>query len=607
MNAIRVNRKSLGINFSARGEAEVLIWAPHAKSMAIVLSGTKEKIVLEQDAYGYWTCITAALQPGDRYFIELDNTLYPDPASLFQPEGVRGPSEVFNLHACSWLDDHWKNLSLPDYIIYELHIGTFTTGGTFADAEERLEYLKDLGITAIEIMPLAQFSGNRNWGYDGVFPFAVQDSYGGPKALQHFVDACHQKGIAVILDVVYNHVGPEGNNLEAFGPYFTDKYKTPWGKAVNFDDAGSDAVRKFFIENALMWFRDFHIDALRLDAVHAIKDFSPDHILRTIRQYTNELMHETGRTHYLIAECDLNDVKYIKPPEQDGHGMDAQWIDEFHHALRVTSGNEQTGYYSDFNGILHLAKAWRHAYVYDGQYSPHRDRTFGTNALDIPAERFIVFSQNHDQVGNRMLGERTSALVSFEMLKVLAASVLTSPYLPMLFMGEEYAEKNPFQYFVSHQDKELIEAVRKGRKSEFAAFHTGEEVPDPQAEQTFKNSTLRWGSLNEPDHQTMFRYYRELIAIRKKFSAISGSERSAIKIGVRPDQNVLIVHRWSKDQHALCVFNFSRDAHELEPLPGGIDWKLLISSAAPEWGGTENHKDNSINPESFRLYSNKDV
>jgi maltooligosyltrehalose trehalohydrolase len=456
-------------------------------------------------------------------------------------------------------------------------------------------------------MPVAQFSGDRNWGYDGVFPFAVQNSYGGPKALQHFVDACHQKGIAVMLDVVYNHVGPEGNNLEAFGPYFTDKYKTPWGKAVNFDDAGSDAVRKFFIENALMWFRDFHIDALRLDAVHAIKDFSPEHILRKIKQYTNELMWETGHTHYLIAECDLNDVKYIEPLEQHGHGMDAQWVDEFHHALRITAGNERTGYYNDFNGILHLAKAWRHGYVYDGQYSPHRDRTFGTDASNIPAERFIVFSQNHDQVGNRMLGERTSALVSFEMLKVLAASVLTSPYLPMLFMGEEYAEKNPFQYFVSHQEKELIEAVRKGRKSEFAAFHNGEDVPDPQAELTFKNSTLNWKLLDEPIHQTMFRYYQKLITIRKEFSSLSNTERSNIKIDVLQDKNCLTVHRWSIDQHVLCIFNFSKEVHELASFPEGRDWKLQLNSAAVEWGGTENHQVNSMNPESFRLYSNQDV
>lgn len=365
-------------------------------------------------------------------------------------------------------------------------------------------------------MPVAQFSGARNWGYDGVFPFAVQNSYGGPEALQHFVNACHQHNIAVVLDVVYNHVGPEGNNLGKFGPYFTDKYKTPWGEAINFDDAGCDGVRKYFIENVLMWFRDFHIDALRLDAVHAIKDFGPSHILKEIKQHTDALMQETGRAHYLIAECDLNDIKYIQPIEEGGYGMDAQWIDEFHHSLRVTAGNERTGYYQDFDGILHLAKSFHDGYVFDGIYSAHRQKTFGTKTTGIAGEKFIVFSQNHDHVGNRMLGERTSTLVSFEMQKLLAATCLISPYLPMLFMGEEYSEKNPFLYFVSHSDKALVEAVRKGRKEEFAEFHNEGEVPDPQAEETFQQSKLQWHLLQEKQHSAMLSFYKSLIALRKK-------------------------------------------------------------------------------------------
>lgn len=607
MNAIRVNRKSAGINFSERGEAEVLIWAPYAKAVTLVNFGTGERIPLQHDGRGYWATFTSRLQPGDQYFIDLDGKAYPDPASVYQPDGVSGPSQIINLHAFGWEDHDWKNPELKDYVIYELHVGTFTPEGTFAGVASKLDYLKSLGITAIELMPVAQFSGTRNWGYDGVFPFAVQNSYGGPEALQALVNACHQRGIAVILDVVYNHLGPEGNNLEAFGPFFTEKYKTPWGKAVNFDDAGCDAVRKYFIENALMWFRDFRIDALRLDAVHAIKDFSPEHILRKIKQYTNELMWETGRTHYLIAECDLNDIRYIDSLEEKGYGMDAQWVDEFHHALRVTAGHDRMGYYEDFNGILHFAKAWRHAYVYDGQYSTHRDKTFGTDATNLPADKFVVFSQNHDQIGNRMLGERTAVLHSFELLKVLAATVLTSPFIPMVFMGEEYAEKNPFQYFVSHQNKELIEAVRTGRKHEFAAFHNGEEVPDPQAEETFKHSRLNWNLLTERQHEIMFKYYQKLIALRKQYAALSGTERNAIKIGLQEAQWCLTVHRWTQQQqqHVLLIFNFSTTSHEHSALPEGIDWKLILNSASTEWSiGQQSSEEKLITAESFRMYSN---
>lgn len=298
----------------------------------------------------------------------------PDPASLAQPDGVHGTSQAINIKNFEWTDSQWKNIPLEEYILYEIHTGTFTPQGTFESIEKKLDYLKDLGVNAIEIMPVAQFPGNRNWGYDGVFPFAVQNSYGGANALQQLVNTCHQKSIAVVLDVVYNHLGPEGNYLPQFAPYFTDKYKTPWGSAINFDDAWCDGVRHYFIENALMWFRDFHIDALRLDAVHAIKDFSPVHILQEIRDYVNELEKVTGRNYYLIVESDLNDPRYINPLEECGYGMNAQWIDEFHHALRVTAGGEPTGYYSDFKPVQHLAKAYKDAYVYDGQFSPHRKK-----------------------------------------------------------------------------------------------------------------------------------------------------------------------------------------------------------------------------------------
>lgn len=445
MTDINVHKRSIGVNFNENNEAEIQVWSPTAEQIAIAFDGGK--INLNKEGHGYWRAKTKKIQPGTRYKILLNNKdQFPDPASLSQPEGVHESSEAIDLKTFQWTDAQWKNIPLDEYLIYELHTGTFTPEGTFAAIEKKLDHLVSVGITAIEIMPVAQFPGNRNWGYDGVFPFAVQNSYGGAEALQHLVNACHQKEVAVILDVVYNHLGPEGNYLGAFGPYFTGKYKTPWGNAVNFDDAWCDGVRSYFIENALMWFRDFHVDALRLDAVHAIKDLSPVHILREIREYVDELMKTTGRKHYLIVELDLNDNRFINPVSQCGYGMDAQWIDEFHHALRVTATGEQNGYYSDFHGIEHLAKAYKDAYVYDGRFSPHRKKTFGVKT-ENEGKQFVVFSQNHDQIGNSMLGERAGQLVSFEMQKLMAGAIVTSPYLPMFFMGEEWSEPHPFFVF----------------------------------------------------------------------------------------------------------------------------------------------------------------
>lgn len=433
-------------------------------------------------------------------------------------------------------------------------------------------------------MPVAQFAGNRNWGYDGVFPFAVQDSYGGPRGLQHLVDACHQKGLAVILDVVYNHLGPEGNYLGEFGPFFTNKYNTPWGNAINFDDTWCDGVRRYFVENALMWFRDFRIDALRLDAVHAIKDFSPIHILKEIRLRLDELMQQTGNKHYLIAELDLNDTKFIDPVEKGGYGMDAQWIDEFHHALRVTTGQEKSGYYSDFNSMEDLAKSYRDAYVYDGQWSPHRNKFFGVKAEENPGRQFIAFSQNHDQVGNRMLGERTSQLVSFEAQKVMAASVLLSPYLPMLFMGEEWSEPHPFQYFVSHTDPDLAEAVRKGRKAEFAAFHAQGEAPDPMAEETFNNSKPQWQLIGQGQHKIMLDFYKTLIQLRKANPALKNLERKNVSAEANAENKTLILHRWYGEEKLVCLMNFSEEQSILN-LDQASEWKTILDSAETRWGG----------------------
>lgn len=600
-----------GVSFNEQGEAQVLVWAPKAKKVQLQFGEESKALFLEQKDYGFWMLQTRALWPGDRYRFLLDGKgPFPDPATLYQPEGVQGPSEAFDFREFEWTDRNWKNPALKDYIIYEVHTGTFTREGTFAAIEAKLDYLVQLGVNAIEIMPVSQFAGDRNWGYDGVFPYSTQNSYGGPAMLQDLVNACHEKGIAVILDIVYNHLGPEGNILGHFGHYFTGKYHTPWGDAINFDDAWSDAVRHYFVQNALMWFRDFHIDGLRLDAVHAIKDLGPVHILQEIRQEAAALSRTTGRAHYLIVEMDLNDTRFVKPIEAGGYGMHAQWTDEFHHALRVSSGQEQSGYYADFDGVASLAKSYRDAYVYDGIYSDHRKRKFGVKTDGIPGHQFIVFSQNHDHVGNRMLGERTSQLVSFEMQKLLAGAVFVSPFVPLLFMGEEWAESNPFQYFVSHTDEKLAEAVRAGRKSEFAAFHAAGEAPDPVAVSTFENSRLQWELIQQLPHRTMLQYYRKWIRLRKALPLFRECDRNGLSAEVFEDKELICVQRVWGRQHLVGFLNFSKSRWEVSLPSGHLSWHKLIASSDPQWGGQQEMPEQAgagaltIAPESVTVYSN---
>jgi maltooligosyltrehalose trehalohydrolase len=551
---VNISRRNIGVNFIDTGEAEIVIWSPLAKSVDVFAD--EKKISLSSDV-GYWKAVTREILPGTKYRISVDGQKpLPDPASLSQPDGVHGASAAFDLNKFRWTDTSWKNIPQHDYIIYELHTGTFTPEHNFEGVTGKLDHLADLGINAIEIMPVGQFPGSRNWGYDGVFPFAVQQSYGGAGELQKLVNACHEKGIAVILDVIYNHIGPEGNYLPQFAPYFTDKYHTPWGKALNFDDAWCDGVREYFIENALMWFRDFHIDALRMDAVHAIKDFNPVHIIKEISEHVDALEQQTGSEYYLIAEMDLNDPVFINPKNKCGFGVDAQWIDEFHHALRVAAGQKPEGYYSDFNGITHLAKSYNDAYVYDGQYSTHRKKNFGRKTSN-PGHQFIVFSQNHDQTGNRMLGERTSTLVSLEMCKLLVAAVMVSPFVPMLFMGEEWAEPHPFLFFISHTDKELAAIVNKGRKEEFSYFNWSDDPPDPRLEQTFTDSMLQWELIGKEPHKNMLQYYREIIAFRKANPALRDTNRNNTKAEADETVGLLRLQRWSNEQRLECVMNFS--------------------------------------------------
>ncbi|WP_266364074.1 malto-oligosyltrehalose trehalohydrolase [Tellurirhabdus rosea] len=601
-----------GVSFDS-GQADISLWAPLAEAAALFLPDKNQTLALQPAAPGYWRLQTYQLQPGDLYWFVLNGEARrPDPASLSQPEGVHGPSQALDLKNFPWTDEGWRGIPLEEYILYELHTGTFTDEGTFAGIESRLAYLKELGINAIELMPCAQFPGGRNWGYDGVYPFAVQDSYGGARGLQQLVDACHRQGIAVVLDVVLNHLGPEGNYLGEFGPAFTDKYTTPWGRALNFDDAWCDGMRQLFIENVLMWFRDFHIDALRLDAVHAIKDFSPDHLLREMKRRVDELVQETGRPFYLIAECDLNDTKFIDPLHKRGYGMDAQWVDEFHHALRVTATGEQSGYYSDFTGIAHLAKSYQDAFVYTGEFSPHRKKRFGEPPVHNPGHQFVVFSQNHDQIGNRMLGDRISQLVSAEMLKLLPAAVFVSPFLPLLFMGEEWGETAPFLYFVSHTDPGLAEAVREGRKREFSYFSGQGDPPDPTDEATFRQSKLQWNLRGQEPHQTLLRYYQALIRLRRQHPVLRRPDRSCVQVGHNEAQQTLWLFRECGEERVLCLMNFSKTPQSV-PVPALSEpWRLLFDSADPQWNGPaaspavlENGREVTLQPESILIYDQR--
>ena len=563
------------------------VWGPRLERTELELLGPSPRTLpMQRSERGYWQ-LTAENVPLDcAYQYRLDGTrTRPDPASHLQPEGVHGKSQFDDPNAFHWNDASWRGIELERMVMYELHVGTFTAEGTFEAIIPRLDELSAVGINAIELMPVAQFPGERNWGYDGVYPFAVQYSYGGPKGLKSLVRECHARGIAVLLDVVYNHLGPEGNYLEEFGPYFTDRYRTPWGKAVNFDGPDSDEVRNFFIENALFWFDRYHIDALRLDAVHGIYDMSAVPFLQELAQRVDAFSRAAGRRHYLIAESDLNDTRIIRPPALGGFGIDAQWCDDFHHSIHTLLTGEQTGYYEDFGSTEDLVKSFREGFVYSGQYSRFRRRRHGNSTTSCPTRRLVVSSQNHDQIGNRMLGDRLSTLVSFEALKLAAAAVILSPHIPLFFMGEEYAEEAPFLYFVDHSDPQLLEAVRKGRREEFEAFRWKGEPPDPADIQTFLKSKLRWEERSSGKHKIMLEYYRQLLALRKELPALSGLSPKHVEVAGFEHAPTVLLRRWWRRSHVVALFNFSKAASAIEvPLPAGT-WNIVLDSADAIWGG----------------------
>ena len=523
------------------------VWAPKPGRVELVVGG--RRLAMKQGERGWWELADVEAEAGTRYGFALDGgEVRPDPRSPSQPDGVLGLSELVDHGAYAWNDVDWRGMQLTGAVLYELHPGTFSSDGTFDGIIEHLPHLVRLGVDAIELMPVAEFSGDRGWGYDGADLFAPHHVYGGPAGLKRLVDACHSARLGVVIDVVYNHLGPVGNFLSEFGPYFSDRHRTDWGAALNFDGSASDEVRRFVVDNALMWIRDYHIDGLRLDAVHAIVDQTPLHILEQLALEVERLAADLRRSTFVIAESELNDPRLVRNRDAGGYGLDAAWADDWHHSLHSVLTAERTGYYADFGSPEHLGKALRQAWVYDGEWSAHRQKTRGRKAPDLPSHTFVIAAQNHDQVGNRAAGDRLSALVDEGSLQAAAALLLTSPFTPMLFQGEEWAASSPFQYFTDHADPELGTAVREGRRREFAAFGwLPEAVPDPQDRATFDRSKLVWAELEEPYHRRMLDWYRALIELRHRlpvhrdsagiYTEVDGDARSIVferdGIGVR--------------------------------------------------------------------------
>ncbi|HXL91508.1 MAG TPA: malto-oligosyltrehalose trehalohydrolase [Streptosporangiaceae bacterium] len=520
---------------------EIAVWAPNTHKVELDADGARHPMV-PAGRPGWWR---ADVQVTDYRFRLDDGDPLPDPRSLWQPYGINGPSRVYDHGAFSWTDDAWRGVPLSGSVLYELHTGTFTAEGTFDAAITRMDYLCELGITTIELMPVAAFPGDHGWGYDGVNLWAVHDPYGGPDGLKRLVDAAHARGLAVLLDVVYNHLGA-GNRLADFGPYFTNAYSTPWGLAVNLDQPGSDEVRAFLIGNALMWLRDYHLDGLRLDAVHAMRDTRAVHFLEELADDVQALEARVKRELTLIAESDLNDPRMVTAGEAGGYGLDAQWSDDFHHAVHATITGERDGYYADFASMAALAKTYTRVFFHDGTWSSFRGRTHGrpVDVLHTPGHRFLGYLQDHDQIGNRAVGDRITADVPADLARVAAGLVLTAPFTPMLFMGEEWAASTPWQYFTDHIDPDLARAVADGRRKEFAAYGWAtEDVPNPQDETTFLNSKLDWPERHREPHASMLSWYRELIALRHARPELTDSRLDRITVQYDEQARWLLVHR----------------------------------------------------------------
>lgn len=595
--------KNIGAHYSGNYCCTFSVFAPEKESMTLQLVFPQDKkIPMQKTADGYFVAELNYITPGTQYYFVPDNTQpYPDPASNYQRHDVHKASEVIDHNAFIWNDSAWKGIPFNELVMYELHVGTFTQKGTFEAIIPLLDDLVAIGINAIELMPVAQFPGNRNWGYDGVYPYAVQHSYGGPEGLKTFVDACHQKGIAVFLDVVYNHFGPEGNYVAQFAPFFTERYKVPWGDAINFDGEWSDGIKAYFINNIVHWFEKYHIDGLRLDAVHEIYDRNAVNFWQLAKETVQQLQQQLGRPLYLVAECDYNSSRVIKPVECGGMELTAQWLDDFHHALYVILDRKGQDRYIDFGLMEQLAKAYKEGFVHAGEFVKARKRNHGESSAGVRGDKFIAFNLNHDQVGNRPKGERLAVLVDFERLKLAAAALLLSPYIPMLFMGEEYGEEAPFYFFISHHDTELIKLVQEGRNKEFAQFGDF-ETPDPYSEKTFDDCKINWHLRKSGKHKILLEWHTKLIALRKEHAALKEFDKNFITVHSIRQQGIMLIRQTKNSGKLLvCIFNFSDETMQYTmPMYANTYTKILDSKERPwlwndddEYSST--HHTNTIN------------
>jgi maltooligosyltrehalose trehalohydrolase len=592
----RPTEKKWGLRFGASVRSgysvEFRVWAPNLTSLAVRVMGGNEgepsrTIPMRQSSDSEFVATVPQVGAGADYVYVLDGERErPDPVSRWQPGGVHAPSRVVDPASFRWSDQGWSGIPLRDFIIYELHTGTFTREGTFESMIPRLPYLRDLGITAIEIMPVAEVPGNRNWGYDGASLYAPQSSYGGPTGLKKLVDACHQHGLAVVLDVVYNHLGPEGNYLPEFAPCFTDTHHTPWGKAINFDGPESDGVRGFIIDNALYWLTEYHVDALRLDAIHGIYDFGARHILDELSQAFQDQARRLQRQAWLIAESDLEDVRIINPRAKGGYAFDAQWHDDFHHALYALLTGQREGFLMDFGAVANLSKSVTEGFVFDWKYSHYRRRHYGSSSKDRPGEQFVGFIQNHDQVANTSRGKRLSSLVSSGQQKLAAVLTLSSPFLPLLFMGEEYGETAPFLYFTSFDDPGLAAAVTAGRKKELGSHYSESEFADPQAPGTFEHCKLDWSKTEVSPHAEILRLYRDLISLRRRHLSLANCRKELTEIQFNEQRKWLLMKRSDPSgSGALLVFNFSSEAQSIPVLDSDHSWRLALWTGDAIYGG----------------------
>ncbi|WP_029898909.1 malto-oligosyltrehalose trehalohydrolase [Desulfohalovibrio reitneri] len=576
-----------GISKTDDGTWTFSLYAPNPERVELHVEGGPGTVAMNRGPDGFWRAEVPGPQAGARYAYVLDGgDKRPDPASHLQEEGVHGPSTLVAHDAFPWTDAGFVPPPREEWVIYELHVGTFTEEGTFQAAIKRLDYLTALGVTTVEVMPVAAFPGERNWGYDGVQPFAVQANYGGPEGFKAFVDAAHARGLAVVLDVVYNHLGPEGNYLREFGPYFTDRYQTPWGEAINFDGPGSDGVRAYFLDNLEHWLTRYHLDGLRLDAVFMIFDERPEHILAELSRRAAEVGERTGREPVLMAEDCLNRASLVRPRDSGGMGMQAMWADDFHHAVHSLLTGERGGYYIDYGALEQVARAMEDGWAYQGEYSPFRRRAHGEPCGHLPGESFVFCIQNHDQVGNRALGERLPSLVSFEACKLAAAALLTAPAVPLLFMGEEFGEDAPFLYFIDHGDKWLLDAVREGRAEEFADFFKDKEPPDPAAPETLAASRIAPEKRLTGRHAAMFAWYSRLLELRRTHQALRRPDKEHCRFWCFEREGLLAMRRGRPGERLLCLFNFSDKPASADPdafLPG---CRVLLDSSNDDFGGT---------------------